>query len=87
MPVGKIIIKRKSDSKPAFDIPQTAKLEVVDNLEMAIVEGGMKSGKASVGLHTVLPDGTHVVIETSAEIFKGLAAALAGAEERFKTPE
>ena len=43
---------------------------------LIILEGGMVSGKYSVGLRLDLPDGRHVVAETSWDAFKAAFFAL-----------
>ncbi len=45
---------------------------------------GMKSGASSVGIVAPLPSGQFVIIEFSMEIFRGVAAAFEGAEQRDK---
>ena len=45
---------------------------------LTILEGGMTSGKYSVGLRLDLPDGRVVIAETSWEAFKVAFAALSG---------
>lgn len=51
---------------------------------LVILENGMTSGKTSVLFHIKLPDGTSVMTETSAEIFKEVGSIIEKAEEKFR---
>lgn len=80
MPNVRIIVKTKDDKEPA--LPSDKSIEV--DLESFIIrEAGMQFGKSSVALHFKLPDGTDAIAQTSADIFRGMARSLKGAEERF----
>ncbi len=48
-----------------------------------IMEGGMTSGKTSVYLEANDQEGKLYAFVTSADIFRGMAGSLQGAEERF----
>jgi hypothetical protein len=43
---------------------------------VALLKGGMASGKDSVALGMELPDGRYLIAETSAELFKSAARAI-----------
>lgn len=45
-------------------------------IELAVLDAGMQSGKPSVVLRIDLPDGTHVVAETSARLLCTAARAI-----------
>ncbi len=53
---------------------------------VAILEGGMESGKTSVMLKVDLPDGSVAIVQTSAAMLLTLAAGCRGAMERFGDP-
>ena len=75
-------ILAKGDPPPWPDIQQTAGAPVA--LErVAILQGGMVSGRTSVALFGKLPDGTFVMLETSAALMETLCGAVKGACQRF----
>jgi hypothetical protein len=84
MPSLDIIIRTLKDTEPAFD-------HLIDNdymgeaqlIAASILEGGMASGKTSIGFLIKLPDGNCAIAQTSAEIINMLYVALQGAEQRF----
>lgn len=39
------------------------------NMEVLILDGGMSSGRPSISIHIQLPDGRHVIAQTSARLF------------------
>lgn len=82
MPSIKIVVRTKEDKGLALPdiVGDTVEATLVS---FVILEGGMQSGKSSVALHIKLPDGTDAIAETSADIFRSMAGALKGAEERF----
>jgi hypothetical protein len=84
MPHVAIKIQRKNEAdKPLLpDLPADKIIEA-ELANFCILEGGMVSGKASVSFHIPLPDGTHVIAQTSAAIFEGMAAALVGAKRNW----
>lgn len=45
-------------------------------IQVAVLENGMASGRPSVALRLDLPDGQHVVAETSARLFCSAARAI-----------
>jgi hypothetical protein len=47
-------------------------------VQVAAIEGGMGSGKPSVAIRIDLPEGRHVIAETSARLFCGAARAIMG---------
>ena len=49
-----------------------------ESLSVALLPGGMSSGKASVALRIDLPDGRTVIAQTSHELFEGAARAFRG---------
>jgi hypothetical protein len=50
---------------------------------VSILEGGMQSGKTSIGIVLQTEDGKFVLAQTSAAILSTLYHALLGAEQRF----
>lgn len=52
---------------------------------VSILEGGMASGKTSIGIVLQLPDGKYVMSEISADMWRTITAAIDGAEESFKS--
>lgn len=52
-------------------------------ITFGILEGGMQSGKASVGMHVELEDGSLVFFQLSGDTTLALADALKGANQRF----
>lgn len=78
-----ILIKTLDDTEPSWP-DMTNSNSVVGQLQGAsILEGGMESGKSSVGFRIALPDGKYALVETSSELLKNLHAVLLGAEARF----
>lgn len=51
---------------------------------VAILQGGMESGRTSVSFFVTLPDGKVVLAQLSADLLKGVVSAINGAEERWK---
>lgn len=49
-----------------------------ETLEVALLPGGMASGKASVAIRIELPDGRTVIAQTSQELFDAAARAFRG---------
>lgn len=47
-------------------------------IEVALLPGGMASGKASVAIRIDLPDGRTVIAQTSEELFQGAARVFRG---------
>lgn len=50
-------------------------IHTTDPIEVALLRGGMKSGKASVGIRINLEDGRTVIAETSLALFTAAADA------------
>jgi uncharacterized protein (UPF0371 family) len=50
----------------------------VQNIDVALLPGGMSSGKASVAIRINLPDGRVVIAQTSQELFDAAARAFRG---------
>lgn len=60
-------------------IPEGATVHhVTAPLEVALVLGGMQSGKPSVMLRVPLPDGSFAIVETSLGLFEMTARAMQG---------
>lgn len=59
------------------DLAQKTEDQIIDteNLEVALLPGGMASGKASVAIRIDLPDGRVVIAQTSQELFDAAARA------------
>ena len=70
-------IKRDGDKAwPDLDEKAAAgKLVETQTIAIALLPGGMASGKASVGIRIDLPDGTVVLAQTSHELFESAARA------------
>jgi hypothetical protein len=45
-------------------------------IQVAVLDGGLKSGRPSVAIRTDLPDGTVVIAETTARLFVTAARAV-----------
>lgn len=78
-----VVIREKEDETPALDLPPGTEIIEADLATFTILEKGMVGGNTSVGFHFVLPDGRHVLAQTSANIFRGMNDLLTGAEMRF----
>lgn len=79
----KLIEKGEPITMPNLKEPyHNGRLETV-----AILEGGMVSGKTSVMLHIMTDKGESVIVETSAAIFDGLCGAVRGADLRFRAKQ
>lgn len=60
-------------------IPPKARVHhVTETMEVALVLGGMRSGKPSVMLRIALPDGSIVIAETSYALFEMAQKAMQG---------
>ena len=78
-----IRIARRGDKKLLFpELKPTMQGEIT---HAGILEGGMVSGKTSIGLVGKTIDGQYAFMEMSADMLQSLAAAARGAEERFKS--
>ncbi len=76
MPALSIKLDGPEDLTP---IPAGAKVHrVTEPLEVALVLGGMQSGKASVMFRIPLPDGSIAIVETSHALFDMAAKAMQG---------
>lgn len=85
MPMLNIRIARKSQKEPAF--PEITDKNFVEKLELygaSILEGGMTSGKTSIGFVVKDAHGGFYMLETSAAIIDGLYHAIKGAEQNWK---
>ncbi len=83
MPVVDVKIVRNGDRAPWPDIADAAAPTAVvhdGRWQVALLEGGMASGKPSVALRLDLEDGRTVISQTSLE---GLIATLAAARGAF----
>lgn len=58
--------------------PAEVSSHVTAQLAVAVLDGGMKTGRPSVMLRVPLADGTVAVVETSARIWCAVAAAIHG---------
>lgn len=68
-------------SGPLF--PEVTNWREASLKKVSILEAGMTSGAASVGLIADLPDGSSVIVQISAASFHWIDGALRGAEARF----
>lgn len=50
----------------------------LENCKLVVLDSGMKSGQPSVALRFDLPDGRHIIAETSARVFCTAAKAIMG---------
>jgi len=83
MPHLDIRICDKGQLTPAFHEPEYENIPEGELLGAAILEGGMSSGKTSIGF-IVESEGRKFLVQTSADILNGLMAAVRGAEQRWK---
>ena len=80
----KILIQDLKDAgTPLFPEMEKAGFKEGQLESFGILEGGTVGGKASVGINVKMPDGTYVWVQTTADIFEGMAAALRGARQRW----
>lgn len=68
--------------KPLPDAEKTDIYFLSGPIAAAILEGGMTSGKPSVGLRIDLPDGRVVIQQTSVAALEGLLGACRGVAQR-----
>ncbi len=78
----KIVVKvgRLADKSPLF--PTTKPIVGARLQRFGIIEGGTESGKTAVAFFFELPD-KELIVEVTAESFRGLAAELEKAEDLF----
>lgn len=88
MPVVRIKVFEKGDGKQFDEIPGTKKKVICSDQpwDIGLLQSGMTSGKHSVMLNVLLPDGTLVVLEQSLSNWQMISAAFQGALERWATP-
>lgn len=78
------ILRKGEQEAPALtQIPIETKTVVGDLERMVIIEGGMQSGATSIAFQVKMPDGSYVIAETTAKLFRAMAGTLEGAEQRF----
>lgn len=58
------------------DLNDGNSIHTTQTIEVAVLEGGMTSGRPSVGLRIDLPDGKSIIAETSARLFCTAAKAI-----------
>ena len=70
----------KLDGDKCWPDLQDGKREIIatENISVALLPGGMASGKASVAIRIDLPDGRTVIAQTSHDLFEGAARAFRG---------
>jgi len=75
----------KDQTEPAFPElkPENTLLADAELYGIAILQGGMQSGKTSIGIALKTPDGKFILAQTSAAILSTIYHALVGAEQRF----
>lgn len=78
MPAMDLRIIRQGDPPPWTDISEAIHLPD-DTWKVAILEGGMTSGKPSLALRFELPDGKIVIAETSVAAWSAVTVAARGA--------
>ena len=74
-----LIIKLEGDASWP-DLADKPDDQIIDvhNLEVALLPGGMESGRASVAIRIDLPDGRVVIAQTSQQLFDAAASAFRG---------
>lgn len=77
-----IRIVRRNDPPPFAELAEKEAVET-GITRMCVLEGGMKSGKASVVLLADLPNGAVAFMEMSADMLESLAAAARGARQSW----
>lgn len=71
-----LVIKLEGDhSWPDLADKPDGQIIDIQTIEMALLPGGMASGKASVAIRIDLPDGRVVIAQTSQELFDAAARA------------
>jgi hypothetical protein len=85
MPMVSIKIFEKGDGRQFEELPGTKRKEFLSALPWSIglIQHGMESGRHSVMLNVLLPDGTMVILEQSLANWEGISAAFRGAQERW----
>lgn len=87
MNVLRIVINSIEDAKAGKKIVETATaentVECKEPVTIAFLEKGMTSGKTSVMITLIAPDGTHYLGQCSGENFEQAYSAFKGAKERF----
>jgi hypothetical protein len=74
MPVLTVIMAGDNCWPDLKDNPKLVHLgEGAKPLQVAILDGGMSTGRPSISIRADLPDGTIVIAETSARLFCGAA--------------
>lgn len=82
----RIRIGRKNQEEPNFDLSDYDFIGESSILGVSILEGGMASGKAAVGIIIELPKETGKVstlIQITEDNFEGLYAAFKGAKQHW----
>lgn len=74
-------IVSKEDTKPVW--PDIASVPEGELERFCVLQGGMESGRSSVAFLIKLDDGTHVLVQTSAELMDMMAGAARGARMRW----
>lgn len=70
----------KLDGDQCWPDLRDGKREIIatETISVALLPGGMASGKASVAIRVDLPDGRTVIAQTSHELFEAAARAFRG---------
>lgn len=71
-----ITITLNLDEAPWKDLQRADLVHVTSPIRVGALPGGMSSGKASVAIAAVMPDGRPVILEVSLDHFLAAAAAL-----------
>jgi hypothetical protein len=79
MPALDIKIVRFGDEVPWPEVDREQILHYTDTMKVAVLEGGMSSGKPSVALRIDLDDGRTLIAETSLDLLIGVLATAHGA--------
>jgi hypothetical protein len=74
-----LIIKLEGDASwPDLASKPDGQIIEIEHIELALLPGGMSSGKASVAIRLDLPDGRTIIAQTSQELFDAAARAFRG---------
>lgn len=81
-----IITMDKDDTTGGFKLGNEPMVEGIEGriAQAAVMENGITSGKDSVALDIVMPNGKHVIVQTSVDLLDGLLSAARGASQRWR---
>lgn len=80
-----IKIKRVNDTEPAWlDLNEENYIGEGACNRVTIMENGTASGKAAIGLDVTTPDGKHVFVQFTENIFQSIHSSLQGAKQHWE---